>query len=200
MCRKTTRKFYLRPPPTGAHVFFPLSTVPAASCWCHKLWCLFPPLLLNDQTGALGNAGKCGKAEEERCGLHTNAALWILVSLLVLSIRVVNFHIQYSNIMMSQRTRGVPFLPYNLAPIWSSRLGLLSPASYLPFVSALCSHLQCTEVTFWTGWIWDDDNEKLIHRRCPLSSIWQVTWSNRKPRKWITVHSTVYVHTSFWFF
>lgn len=32
-------------------------------------------LMVNAQTGTLGNAGKCRMAEEERGGLHTNAAL-----------------------------------------------------------------------------------------------------------------------------
>lgn len=32
-------------------------------------------VMVNDQTGVLGNAGKCRMAEEERLGLHTNAAL-----------------------------------------------------------------------------------------------------------------------------
>lgn len=37
--------------------------------------------MVNDQTGAFGNTGKWRSAEEERRRLHTNAVLWILVSL-----------------------------------------------------------------------------------------------------------------------
>lgn len=170
-------------PPAGAHVFFPPLGGPNCQLLVSETESLLPPLsrilkrwfpaacstcddavsdveiqkisgsgdswrimsggrrlMVNDQTGALGNAGKCRMAEEERLGLHTNAALWILISLLVLSIRVVNFHIQYSNIMKSH---------------------------ICPLSQPLCSHLQCTEVTFGTGWIRDD--EKIIHRRFPVS-------------------------------
>lgn len=86
--------------------------------WCSRAGDGTEDQIAEEKSGQLRNAGK------ERGSMHTNAALWIVVSLLLLCIGVLDFTIHYLHVMIPPTQYSFHHIPSPLKHSWITKLRL----------------------------------------------------------------------------